>query len=157
MILISRPLPFLSALLFLPSCLAAVGPSATLNVVNKVIGPDGFNRSTVLVDGVHPGPLIRGFKGDTFRLNVKNSLSDPTMLRTTSVHWHGIFQRGTVWADGPVGITQCPIASGHSFLYQFPVRNQAGTFWYHSHFDTQYCDGLRGPMVVYDPEDPHRH
>ena len=22
---------------------------------------------------------------------------------------------------------------------------------------TQYCDGLRGPLVVYDPNDPHRH
>ena len=30
-----------------------------------------------------------------------------------------------------------------------------GTFWYHSHLSTQYCDGLRGPIVVYDPEDPH--
>ena len=30
-----------------------------------------------------------------------------------------------------------------------------GTFWYHSHLSTQYCDGLRGAMVVYDPEDPH--
>lgn len=32
---------------------------------------------------------------------------------------------------------------------------QAGTFWYHSHFSNQYCDGLRGPMVIYDPEDPY--
>ena len=31
-----------------------------------------------------------------------------------------------------------------------------GTYWYHSHFQNQYCDGLRGAMVVYDPEDPHR-
>ncbi|KAF7968546.1 hypothetical protein HWV62_30169 [Athelia sp. TMB] len=31
-----------------------------------------------------------------------------------------------------------------------------GTFWYHSHLSTQYCDGLRGPFVVYDPEDPHQ-
>ena len=30
-----------------------------------------------------------------------------------------------------------------------------GTFWYHSHLSTQYCDGLRGPMVIYDPEDPY--
>ena len=29
-----------------------------------------------------------------------------------------------------------------------------GTFWYHSHFKTQYCDGLRGPLVIYDPKDP---
>lgn len=31
-----------------------------------------------------------------------------------------------------------------------------GTYWYHSHFQNQYCDGLRGALVVYDPEDPHR-
>lgn len=34
---------------------------------------------------------------------------------------------------------------------------KAGTFWYHSHVATQYCDGLRGPLVVYDPNDPHAH
>ena len=22
---------------------------------------------------------------------------------------------------------------------------------------TQYCDGLRGPLVIYDPNDPHKH
>lgn len=31
-----------------------------------------------------------------------------------------------------------------------------GTFWYHSHYQAQYCDGLRGPFVIYDPNDPHR-
>ena len=30
-----------------------------------------------------------------------------------------------------------------------------GTFWYHSHFSNQYCDGLRGALVVRDPQDPH--
>lgn len=29
-----------------------------------------------------------------------------------------------------------------------------GTYWYHSHYSTQYCDGLRGAIVIYDPEDP---
>lgn len=32
-----------------------------------------------------------------------------------------------------------------------------GTFWYHSHLSTQYCDGLRGAFVVYDPNDPNAH
>lgn len=31
-----------------------------------------------------------------------------------------------------------------------------GTYWYHSHFQAQYCDGLRGALVIYDPEDPQR-
>jgi iron transport multicopper oxidase len=35
------------------------------------------------------------------------------------------------------------------------VPDQAGTYWYHSHLSTQYCDGLRGAFVVYDPNDPH--
>ena len=35
--------------------------------------------------------------------------------------------------------------------------SSTGTFWYHSHHSTQYCDGLRGPIVVYDPNDPQRH
>lgn len=27
--------------------------------------------------------------------------------------------------------------------------------WYHSHETLQYCDGLRGPLIVYDPYDPY--
>jgi hypothetical protein len=29
-----------------------------------------------------------------------------------------------------------------------------GTYWYHSHYQAQYCDGLRGPLIIYDPNDP---
>ncbi|RDB27353.1 Laccase-1 [Hypsizygus marmoreus] len=139
---------------------ALMGPSADMHVVNKDISPDGFTRSAVLVgstadDASFPGPLITGNKGDNFLLNVIDSLSDDTMLKSTSIHWHGFFQAGSSWADGPVGVTQCPIAPGHSFLYDFSVPDQAGTFWYHSHLSTQYCDGLRGVFVVYDPSDPH--
>ncbi|KAF9455291.1 laccase C [Collybia nuda] len=88
-------------------------------------------------------------------INVINKLTDPTMLLSTSLHWHGIHQKGTNWADGPSFVTQCPITTNHSFLYDFSVAHQAGTYWYHSHLSTQYCDGLRGAMIVYDPEDPH--
>ena len=52
-------------------------------------------------------------------------------------------------------MNQCPISAGNSFLYDFDVPDQAGTYWYHSHLSTQYCDGLRGPMVIYDPDDPY--
>lgn len=113
--------------------------------------------STVLANGQYPAPLITGFKGQRFRINVVNNLTDVTMERSTSIHWHGFFQRSTNYADGPVGVTQCPISPYHSFLYDFTIPDQAGTFWYHSHFATQYCDGLRGPFVVYDPLDPNRH
>jgi iron transport multicopper oxidase len=51
-------------------------------------------------------------------------------------HWHGIFQDGTNWEDGVSGVSQCPIAPGNAFLYDFKVPGQAGTFWYHSHLCT---------------------
>ncbi|RXW15277.1 hypothetical protein EST38_g10573 [Candolleomyces aberdarensis] len=146
---------------FATLALGAIGPVATVHIANQNISPDGFSRSAVLAGASpstlsFPGPVIVGNKGSTFLLNVVDALTDPTMLRTTSIHWHGFFQAGSAWADGPAGVTQCPIAPGHSFLYKFQAKNQAGTFWYHSHHLSQYCDGLRGAMVVYDPADPHR-
>ncbi|KDR67203.1 hypothetical protein GALMADRAFT_1358802 [Galerina marginata CBS 339.88] len=154
----------LSALVLLTLSLDACGSSypsvghrETLHIVNKMVSPDGFQRSAVLVQGVLPAPMIKGTKGDNFRLNVVNQLTDDSMERGTSIHWHGLLQRGSSWADGAAGVTQCPIAQNHSFEYAFNTGNQAGTFWYHSHFGTQYCDGLRGPLVVYDPHDPYKY
>jgi FtsP/CotA-like multicopper oxidase with cupredoxin domain len=34
--------------------------------------------------------------------------------------------------------------------------DQAGSYWWHSHQRGQYPDGLRGPLVVHDPEDPFK-
>ncbi|KAK7442009.1 laccase, multicopper oxidase, benzenediol:oxygen oxidorectuctase [Stygiomarasmius scandens] len=148
---------FTTPILCVAYAFAAVEPRADLVIVNRDIAPDGFNRSAVLADGVFPGPLIVGKKDGHFSLNVINELNDTSMLTPTSIHWHGLFQKGTNWADGPSFINQCPIVPENSFLYDFHVPRQAGTFWYHSHLSTQYCDGLRGPLVVYDHHDPHRH
>ncbi|KAI0692982.1 phenoloxidase [Cerioporus squamosus] len=134
---------------------AAIGPVTDLTISNGNISPDGYERAAVLAGGSFPGPLITGQKGDHFQINVVDQLTNHTMLKSTSIHWHGFFQKGTNWADGPAFVNQCPIAAGHSFLYDFSAPDQAGTFWYHSHLSTQYCDGLRGPIVVYDPNDPH--
>nr|AFI41890.1 laccase 3 [Steccherinum murashkinskyi] len=135
---------------------AAIGPFADLHISNSNISPDGFTRPAVLAGGTFPGPLIKGNKGDNFQLNVIDELTNEDMLKSTSIHWHGLFQHGSNWADGPAFVTQCPITTGHSFLYNFDVPDQAGTYWYHSHLATQYCDGLRGPLVVYDPNDVHQ-
>ncbi|KAF5378044.1 hypothetical protein D9757_011517 [Collybiopsis confluens] len=155
---------------------ASIGPIADLVISNGIVSPDGFKRSAVLAGGNTIGPLIVGNKGDTLKINVVNQLNDNTMLQSTSIHWHGFFQAHTNWADGPAFVNQCPIPHGTSFLYDFPIPEQAGTFWYHSHlcmylYDhsvarplnfvieriaTQYCDGLRGAIVIYDPEDPYK-
>ncbi|KAH8093244.1 laccase 1 [Cristinia sonorae] len=143
------------ALAFTLGALAGIGPVTDLHITNAQVNPDGQPRDAVLAGNTFPGPLITGNKGDNFQINVIDELTEASMLKTTSIHWHGFFQHGTNWADGPAFVNQCPIASGDSFLYNFHVPDQAGTFWYHSHLSTQYCDGLRGAFVVYDPQDPH--
>ncbi|KAK0471426.1 laccase lcc5 [Armillaria novae-zelandiae] len=134
-----------------------IGPLGDLIISNGEVSPDGFDRYAVLVNSQIDNTLIRGNKGDKFRINVVNELDNNTYVESTSIHWHGLFQKGTAWADGPAFVNQCPIVTGDSFLYNFDSANQAGTFWYHSHLTTQYCDGLRGPFIIYDPHDPHAH
>jgi iron transport multicopper oxidase len=143
-------LPVMSGRVF-----AAIGPTAVLEIQNAVIAPSGFDRTATLANGGVPGPLISGSKGDTFSIDVQNLLDDDTLDLVTSIHWHGIFQKDTNYADGVAFVTQCPIIPGEAFTYVFPTINQTGTYWYHSHFQAQYCDGLRGPLVIYDPDDPH--
>ncbi|KAK0440796.1 laccase 1 [Armillaria borealis] len=156
-------LNFLLAFIFLfesVTSLEVIGSSGDLHIVNRELAPDGVLRSTVLAGGTLPGPLISGVKGDRFQINVVDELTDHTMALDTSVHWHGIHQHGTNFEDGSASVSQCPIAQNNSFLYDFHVPDQAGTFWYHSHLAVQYCDGLAGPFIVYDGEDgkndPHR-
>lgn len=142
-------------LVLISQALASIGPVANLHITNTQLSPDGFARDTVVAESVYPGPLIVGNMGDNFRINVTDQLSDGNMLKSTSIHWHGLFQHNTNQYDGAAFVNQCPIAPNNSFLYDFSVPGQAGTFWYHSHLSTQYCDGLRGPLVIYDPNDPH--
>ena len=52
--------------------------------------------------------------------------------------------------DGVNGVTQCPIAPGDHFVYDFTV-NQYGSSWYHSHYSVQYADGAAGPMTIHGP------
>ncbi|KAI9438813.1 laccase [Lactarius indigo] len=134
---------------------AFIGPSSFLSIVNANISPDGFNRSSVLAGRHFPRPSDSGGQGRRFFGDVFNNLTDSSMDLVTSIHWHGIFQRTTNFADGGAFVNQCPIIPSQGFSYQFTGFDQAGTFWYHSHFKAQYCDGLRGALVIYDPADPH--
>lgn len=109
--------------------------------------PDGVFRPMMLINGAFPGPLIECNEGDTIIVHIHNQA-----VNSTSFHWHGIYQNGTNHMDGTVGITQCPIAPGGRFTYEFKIDGQAGTYWYHSHHGTQVSDGLFGPLIVHSKE-----
>jgi hypothetical protein len=113
-----------------------------------ILTTPGVMRTMLVFNGQFPGPLIRVNQGDRVLVNVSNQLTN-----STAVHWHGLYQNGTNWMDGTSGITQCPIPPGTSFLYNFTVENQFGTYWYHAHHSTQYTDGLVAPFIVHSPEE----
>uniref|UniRef100_A0ACD5XF83 Uncharacterized protein n=1 Tax=Avena sativa TaxID=4498 RepID=A0ACD5XF83_AVESA len=75
-----------------------------------------------------PGPTIEANEGDTVVVHVVNDSPYPL-----SVHWHGIFQLLSGWADGAHMITDCPIQPSANFTYQFNVTGQEGTLWWHAH------------------------
>ncbi|KAF8600822.1 laccase-4 [Ceratobasidium sp. AG-I] len=148
--------PLLVSCLLSGSTLAAIVPY-DFRIRNVNAAPDGFTRSVVSVNGLIPGTLITARKGDTLRINVTNELTDSTMRRSTTIHWHGLFQTGSASEDGPAFVTQCPISQFNSYMYEIPLDQQTGTFWYHSHLSSQYVDGLRGALVIYDPQDPQQN
>jgi iron transport multicopper oxidase len=113
--------------------------------------PDGFARPFIGINGQWPNPPIVGSLGDTVKINVINGLGN----QSTSIHFHGLFQQNTTFEDGPVGVTQCPISPGQSFVYQFRFL-QTGTYWYHAHVGGQYIDGFRGPLIIKDPCSPYK-
>jgi FtsP/CotA-like multicopper oxidase with cupredoxin domain len=118
----------------------------TTSVIQWNILPDRTVRAYAVNRQV-PGPTLRIAQGDRIRVIVRNDLPDPT-----SIHWHGLDVPNSM--DGAAGITQPPIKPGATFTYRFTVH-QAGTFLYHSHYesDRQQGLGLYGAFIV-DPKRP---
>ncbi|KAH6610266.1 iron transport multicopper oxidase fet3 precursor [Trichoderma cornu-damae] len=122
------------------------------NITWVTANPDGaFPRPVIGINNQWPIPRIEANVGDRVVINVNNQLGN----QSTSLHFHGLFMNGTTHMDGPVGVSQCEIPPGSSFRYDFTI-NQPGTYWYHSHHNAQYPDGLRGPLVIHDPEFPYQ-
>ncbi|XP_074557324.1 laccase-14-like [Curcuma longa] len=100
----------------------------TFHVGNLTVSPLCERRVITAVNGKLPGPTIRAREGDTLLVLVVNH--SPYGI---TIHWHGVFQKQSGWADGPSMITQCPIRPGGSYAYRFNVSGQEGTLWWHAH------------------------
>jgi FtsP/CotA-like multicopper oxidase with cupredoxin domain len=89
-----------------------------------------------------PGPELRVNQGDRVRVTLVNHLPE-----STTIHWHGVAVPNS--QDGVAGVTQNAVPSGGVYTYEF-IANDAGTFWYHSHQQTeeQLPRGLFGALVV---------
>ncbi|OJJ30871.1 hypothetical protein ASPWEDRAFT_120138 [Aspergillus wentii DTO 134E9] len=116
--------------------------SFELNLTWASGAPDGVERQQALINGQYPGPPLIMDEGDDVEVVVNNF-----MPFNTTVHYHGIEQKGTPWSDGVPGLSQRLIPPGGSFTSNFTVQ-QYGTYWYHSHSAGQIMDGLYGPMYI---------
>ena len=98
----------------------------TLVIDRQVLPGSGSEKRMVTVNGTVPGPTLRVAPGQRVEVTVLNAMQD----EDTTVHWHGMMQRGTPSMDGVPGLTQCPIPVNGSMVYTFTPHNP-GTYWYH--------------------------
>ncbi|GAQ82977.1 hypothetical protein KFL_001310085 [Klebsormidium nitens] len=93
-----------------------------LTVKSEIRSPDCLERRTLTVNGLFPGPTIRIRSGDTVLAHVTNGMP-----------------------------SECPILPGETFLYNFTVPDQVGTFWYHAHLGMERAAGAWGLFIVDPP------
>jgi laccase len=103
------------------------------------------SKSVVTVNGQYPGPTLFAREGDQVEVNVVNH--SPYNM---SIHWHGVRQLLSGWADGPSYVTQCPIQPGQSYVYRFQIVGQRGTLWWHAHISWLRAT-VHGPIVILPP------
>ncbi|KAL3753664.1 hypothetical protein ACJRO7_000980 [Eucalyptus globulus] len=100
----------------------------TFNVVMKNTTRLCSSKPIVTVNGMFPGPTLYAREDDTVLVRVSNRVK-----YNVTIHWHGIRQLRSGWADGPAYITQCPIQPGQSYVYNFTITGQRGTLLWHAH------------------------
>ncbi|CAN1257128.1 IRX12 [Linum perenne] len=100
----------------------------TFNVVSTNMTRLCSRKTVVSINGKVPGPILYAREDDNVLVRVNNHVPN-----NISIHWHGVRQLRTGWSDGPAYVTQCPIQSGQSFLYNFTLTGQRGTLLWHAH------------------------
>ncbi|KAL6853691.1 hypothetical protein ACP4OV_019720 [Aristida adscensionis] len=126
-----RPCSLLVAAIVLLSSIAtaqAITRHYEFNVTMANVTRLCSTKSIITVNGQFPGPQLVAREGDRVVVRVTNHVK-----HNISLHWHGIRQLRTGWADGPAYITQCPIQTGQSYVYNFTITGQRGTLWWHAH------------------------
>lgn len=88
------------------------------------------------------GPTLNFEQGQKVRIFFYNQLPEPSV-----VHWHGMHVPQKM--DGH---PMYEIYQGERYVYEFEVKNPAGTNWYHSHTHemtaTQVYQGLAGLITI---------
>lgn len=93
------------------------------------------------------GPTLNLVHGQKVRIIFYNQLAEPTVA-----HWHGLHVPQKM--DGH---PMYAINRGERYVYEFEVKNPAGTNWYHAHTHemtaTQVYQGLAGLITITDEQE----
>jgi FtsP/CotA-like multicopper oxidase with cupredoxin domain len=99
------------------------------------------------VPGSYTGPILKFRQGQKVRIRYLNRIRQPS-----NVHWHGL-----IVPERMDGHPRDVVATGGEYVYEFEVRNRAGTYWFHPHphetAGTQVYGGLAGLLLVSDDEE----
>jgi FtsP/CotA-like multicopper oxidase with cupredoxin domain len=95
----------------------------------------------------YTGPVLKVGKGQKVRIRYLNRIPQPS-----NVHWHGL-----IVPERMDGHPRDVVRTGGEYVYEFEVRNRAGTYWFHPHphgyTGTQVYGGLAGLLLVSDDEE----
>jgi FtsP/CotA-like multicopper oxidase with cupredoxin domain len=104
----------------------------------------GVESETWGFDGAYLGPTIAAERGERVRVEVTNSLDEPT-----TVHWHGMHLPAAM-----DGTPHQPIQPGDAWSPEWAIDQPAATLWYHPHPHGDTEDhvrrGLAGMFLLHD-------
>jgi blue copper oxidase len=93
------------------------------------------------------GPTLELNHGERVRVYFRNQMKDPSII-----HWHGLLV-----PDEADGHPRFAIGADDEYVYEFVVRNPAGTYLYHPHphgmTGAQVYHGLAGLLIVREPDE----
>ncbi len=104
----------------------------------------GVASDTWGFNGGYLGPTLVADRGERVRVDVTNSLDEPT-----TVHWHGM-HLPAVMDGGPHQM----VDPGDAWSPEWDIDQQAATLWYHPHphgeTEKHVARGLAGMFIVHD-------
>jgi FtsP/CotA-like multicopper oxidase with cupredoxin domain len=107
----------------------------------------GDPRALQVIENSYLGPIIRVRKGQKIRIQFQNEINDVSII-----HWHGMHV-----PEEMDGHPRYVIPQNKTYVYEFEVKNRAGTYWYHPHphmrTGPQVYFGLAGLFLISDDEE----